>query len=360
MNRRTINLYFMRLYISNVVAIFAMVLALVYLVDLIELSRRGRFDGIDFATVAAISAYRVPAFLEQAFPFIVLFASIFTLVSLNRKMELVVARAAGISIWQILLPFLAGSLLLGVFATAVYSPLATVAQNWSADLETQFAGDRADDNANRTPWLRQSGNGVNSIIGAKAVSAGGSELGGVTAFVLNDNGIASERIDAPNATLGRGMWVLHQPVVTRVGFSPEQRASYSIPTTLLPEYIEQRLANPETISIWELPGKIEAARSLGYNADAFSMRLFTLLAKPALFMAMTLVAATVAVQYSRTGQSTATIIGGVAAGFVLYVATFLAQALGSSSVVPPAAAAWFPAMAAGLFGVTVLLHQEDG
>ena len=90
------------------------------------------------------------------------------------------------------------------------------------------------------------------------------------------------------------------------------------------------------------------------------MRLYTLLAKPALFMAMTLVAATVAVRYSRLGQSGPAIIGGVAAGFVLYVATFLAQALGSNSVVPPVAAAWFPVVAAGLFGITVLLHQEDG
>ena len=65
-------------------------------------------------------------------------------------------------------------------------------------------------------------------------------------------------------------------------------------------------------------------------------------------------------RYSRLGQSGPAIIGGVAAGFVLYVATFLAQALGSNSVVPPVAAAWFPVVAAGLFGITVLLHQGDG
>ncbi|UHD44442.1 LPS export ABC transporter permease LptG [Aureimonas altamirensis] len=360
MKRLTLNLYFMRLFMKSVFGTLAIVFALAYLVDLIELSRRGRFDDIGFGTLAAISAFRVPSFIEQAFPFVILFGSIFTLVTLNRRMELVVARAAGISIWQILLPLLAGSFLLGAAATALYNPLASLAQTRSAQIETMVAGDRADENADRAPWLRQHGGGISSIIGAKAVTDGGRELGGVTAFVLNDNGIVRERIDADRATLGDGVWMIDRPVVTVVGFPPESRPSYTLPTTLLPEYIEQRLADPSTISVWELPSKIDVARQLGYNADAFIMRLYTLLAKPALFMAMTLVAATVAVRYSRLGQSGPAIIGGVAAGFVLYVATFLAQALGSNSVVPPVAAAWFPVVAAGLFGITVLLHQEDG
>ena len=90
------------------------------------------------------------------------------------------------------------------------------------------------------------------------------------------------------------------------------------------------------------------------------MQYHTLVAQPALFIAMTLLAATVATRFSRTGQSGRTIAGGVMAGFVLYVVTFLAKALGSNDVVPPVMAAWFPVLAAGLSGVTILLHQEDG
>ena len=133
-----------------------------------------------------------------------------------------------------------------------------------------------------------------------------------------------------------------------------------LPTSLLPEYIEERIADPQAISIWDLPPKIEAARSLGYNASAFSMRFHTLIAMPALFVVMTLVAATVAVRYSRVGQSVPTIVGGIGAGFVLYVVSFLAQTLGANAVVPAVLAAWFPVVAAGLFGTTILLHQEDG
>ncbi|WP_062116055.1 LPS export ABC transporter permease LptG [Aureimonas sp. AU40] len=359
MKRSTINFYFLRRYLVSFISTLTAVFALTYLIDMIEVSRRGAAADVGFATIATISALRVPAFIEQAFPFIILFSSIFTLVTLNRKLELVIARAGGMSVWQILAPFAFGSFLIGLVAVGLYNPIAASAQAHSAKLQTAAAG-VVSQNSDRSPWLRQTGKGVESIIGAKAVSDGGATLGGVTAFIMREEGVVSERIDAGRAHLENGAWRIENPLVTRVGSPPVREDLVLLPTTLLPEFIEQRLANPDAISIWHLGSKIEVARSLGYNADAFAMRFHALLARPALFVAMTLVAATVAVRYTRLGQSSGTIVGGVAAGFVLYVVTFLAQALGSNSVIPAVVAAWFPVVAAGLFGTTILLHQEDG
>lgn len=359
MRRWTLNRYFFRLYVVSFLSTLVAVFALVYLIDMIEVSRRGQLDDFGFTTIAAISALRVPSFIEQAFPFIILFSSIFTLLSLNRRLELVVARAAGISVWQILGPFVFASLLLGLVAILLYNPLSAMAKAKSAEIEAELTSQGADE-SERTPWLRQNGDGIESIIGAKTIANNGLTLGGVTAFVLAEDGSVSERIDAPKATLTDGAWAIESPRVTRIGYSPEELDSIRLPTTLKPEYVEQRLADPEAIPIWQLGSKIEVARSLGYNAEEFSMHYNTLIAKPALFVAMTLLAGTVAVRFARTGQSGRTIVGGIAAGFVLYVVTFLAQALGSNAVVPPVVAAWFPVLAAGLVGVTILLHQEDG
>lgn len=358
--RTTLNGYFFRRYIVSFFSSILVVFALIYLIDMIEVSRRGRFAEVGFGTIALVSALRVPSFVEQAFPFIVLFSSIFTLLSLNKRLELVVARAAGVSAWQILTPFLVGSVLLGIAATLAYNPLAALAQAQSALIETSLASGETTPADNAPPWLRQTGEGVDSIIGAKSVANGGLRLGGVTAFILGPDGAVRERIDAPNAVLENKAWELSSPVLSRVGYAPKTLESYRLPTTLRPEYVEQKLADPQAIPIWDLYAKIEVAKSLGYNSEAFSMHFNTLIAKPALFVAMTLLAATVAMQFARTGQSTRTIVGGIAAGFVLYVVTFLAQALGSNAVVPPVIAAWFPVVAAGLFSVTILLHQEDG
>ncbi len=52
--------------------------------------------------------------------------------------------------------------------------------------------------------------------------------------------------------------------------------------------------------------------------------------------------------------------GGVIAGFVLYVGTKLVGDLGGAGLLSAAVAAWSPAIVGSMFGILVLLHQEDG
>jgi lipopolysaccharide export system permease protein len=60
------------------------------------------------------------------------------------------------------------------------------------------------------------------------------------------------------------------------------------------------------------------------------------------------------------GQSATMILGGVVAGFLLYVVTVLVKAFGDAGFVPPYVAAWLPVVVAMFFGVTFLLYKEDG
>jgi len=53
-------------------------------------------------------------------------------------------------------------------------------------------------------------------------------------------------------------------------------------------------------------------------------------------------------------------LGGVFAGFLLYVVSVLVKAFGVAGFVPTVVAAWFPVVVAMFFGVTFLLYKEDG
>jgi lipopolysaccharide export system permease protein len=54
------------------------------------------------------------------------------------------------------------------------------------------------------------------------------------------------------------------------------------------------------------------------------------------------------------------VLGGVAAGFVLYVATQLVEDLGAAGFLSTTVAAWSPAVVGSLLGTLALLYQEDG
>jgi lipopolysaccharide export system permease protein len=90
------------------------------------------------------------------------------------------------------------------------------------------------------------------------------------------------------------------------------------------------------------------------------MQFHSVMALPALLMVMTLIASTVTLKFIRFGQSGTMILGGILAGFMLYVVTVLVKAFGKAGIVSPELAAWFPVVVAFLFGISFLLHKEDG
>lgn len=179
-------------------------------------------------------------------------------------------------------------------------------------------------------------------------------------FSLDDKGDIVERRDARRAMLRDGYWELRRVTLRRNGEAAVTLATDRVATSLRPEIVQEQLARPETIPFFELPEKIEVARSLGLRAAAFAMHFHTLAALPALLVAMTLIAATVSMRFARMGQSATLIFGGIVAGFLLYVVSVLVKAFGSAGIVPPFLAAWLPVVLAVFFGVTFLLYKEDG
>jgi lipopolysaccharide export system permease protein len=122
----TLGRYFAARFARTVLGVFVTVFALVYTLDFVELRRAGESQGASTGLMAQLSLYRTPAVAEGVLPFAVLFGSMATLLQLSRKLELVVARAAGISAWQFLQPGIFVALALGALAVGVYNPVSGV------------------------------------------------------------------------------------------------------------------------------------------------------------------------------------------------------------------------------------------
>jgi lipopolysaccharide export system permease protein len=358
----TLGRYFFFRYLTITTWFFIGIFALVFLIDFTEFSSRtSGLPGFTVGIALAISALRVPMVMQQTVPFVALFAAMATLISLNRKYELVIARSAGISAWQFLLPACVGALLFGVLTVGLLNPLAAHGYSRSETLETALrSGNSNEVSAFSAPWIRQKTNGTDTIIGARAILNQGLELADAVFIDLDKDGEIVERKDAQRAFLRDGYWELNGVRVLRGSTDVERLDQARVPTNLKPEFVQERLARPETIPFLELPGKIEVARSFGLRANAFAMQFHSLLAMPLLLVAMTLIAATVSMRFARMGQSATMILGGVMAGFLLYVVSVLVKAFGNAGFMPPFIAAWSPVVIAMFFGVTFLLYKEDG
>ncbi len=360
---RTLGLYFARRFASSVAMIFFSCVALIMLVDFLEMARRtADREQVTTGLVALITLYRAPAFTEQLLPFAVLFGAIMTFVLLSRKLELVVARAVGLSVWQFIFPPILVAFLIGVFATCVFNPISADFKERANRMEGEIFGSASFmlSQGKSEFWVRQQSLDGQSIIQAAASQQGGRTLSGVVIFEFDNKDKLIERVEARTATLGDGAWILTDARVLVPGLDMQTYDTYLVATNLDPSQVQDSLVAPETVSFWQLPAAIRSAEQSGFGADRYRLQLQSLLARPFLLIAMVLIAAVVGLRVFRFGGVGQTILGGVAAGFLLYVGSKIAEDLGEAGIVHPVAAAWFPAVAGIFLGVLILLHREDG
>src|ERR1700683_4951209 len=114
----TLSRYFGKRFLAAVVGSFLGVVVLAAMIDYVELMRRGAdWPNATPWALAKISMFRVPQLTERIMPFAILVGAMSCYLTLSRRLELVVARAAGVSAWQFIAPAIIAAFLFGVVAS---------------------------------------------------------------------------------------------------------------------------------------------------------------------------------------------------------------------------------------------------
>jgi lipopolysaccharide export system permease protein len=335
-----------------------------FLLDYIELIRRGGTKVQ--ATVwllCEMAALKLPHTAQEVLPFAILFGTMLAFWRLTRNNELVVARAAGVSVWQFLTPALLVALLIGIVAVTVFNPIASFAEAAYEKLESHVLRTGSDplSLSDSGLWLRQSdASGNQIVIHSGKIAPQTLIFDPVTLFFFNDSTQFTSRVDAQSARLEKGDWLIENGIRWVPNEPPQPFTELRLATTLTARKIEESLASPETMSFWDLPGFISLLEQSGFPAQRHRLHFNVLLARPFLLGAMVLVAATFSLRMQRRGGAGLMIVGGVISGFLLYFLSDIVFAFGLSDKVPVTLAAWTPTGVSLIFGASMLLHLEDG
>jgi lipopolysaccharide export system permease protein len=361
---KTISAYIARQFCGWFCGVFAAMVIITFLLDYVELIRRGGSKlQATFSLLFQMAALKLPSTAQEVLPFAILFGTLLAFWRLTRNNELVIARAAGVSVWQFLTPAVLVALVIGVVAVTVFNPIASFTQAAYEKLEHRVLRQGSDQLSltNAGLWLRQSDPAGNQIIiHAGKIASQQSVLDPVTLFFFNASTQFVSRIDAAAARLENGDWVIEDGMRWRPNEPPQAFDELRLPTSLTPRKIEESFASPDTMSFWDLPGFISLLEESGFPAQRHRLYFNVLLARPLLLCAMVLVAATFSLRMQRRGGATLMVICGVISGFLLYFLSDIVFALGLSAKLPVALAAWTPTGVSLIFGVSMLLHLEDG
>jgi lipopolysaccharide export system permease protein len=348
-------------FLNAVLAVFVGAMSLVAMIDFLEMLRRTGDTDVPALLVGKITVFRLLFVTERIIPFAVLVGAMSCYLNLSRRLELVVARSAGISAWQFIAPALIVSLLIGTLVTTIYNPMSAILRERSVRLEESvFKNDEGIQSSGGSFWVRQRNDEGQAIISAKVSRRQGIELGGVSIFRYDEADHFRDRIEAKSAQLEDGYWRLESARIDASGTPPAQFDTYRLKTTLSPEQVRESFATPETVPFWQLSSYIQQAERAGLAAAAYRLQYYQLLMQPFYFASMVLLATAVSLRFFRFGGITKMFLGGLAGGFFLFVLAKITGDMSKVGLMPPLAAAALPTLLGSVTGLLALLYQEDG
>ncbi len=354
----TLGLYLSRVLGGRIVAATLVLLALGLSLDLIKAAD----ELVEVGGAWALLHYallRAPAMGAQILPLGVLVGALLAFLALARRSELTVMRAAGQSVFRLLVKLAPLAILLG----AVQHLLVDEGTAWSERaLAEAFSG------IAETP-LVQAGSRVTGRVGdaviiGELMTPGGAELAPLTVYALDDDGQVTGRIQAARAYWydseegGEGGWRLDG--VRRVGVTPDTAAPDLLwPTRLDPGVVRALASGAATATAREaseaLSGMVVATRSTSYYRTRLA-RAWSALLVPGV---MLLCAAFASFKSSRGpgGLSLAATGAVLGLGFVMIDGLF--GSFGQVGLVAAWVAAWMPAALFGIAAGWVLLLREE-
>lgn len=359
----TLSRYLAAAYAKAFLQLLAVLLGIVYLFDTVELLRRAaKFNDVPFTLVLQMGLFKLPEVGQIILPFAILFSALYTFWFLARRHELVIVRAAGLSVWQFLGPIIGVGLLIGLFHMTVINPIGALLISRYQVLESMYL--KAEDNTvfvgEQGLWLRQKTPTGGFVLHAQKVKMPEWKLTDVTVFTFSQKGDFVRRTDSKDAILQQGHWLFYDVTINAPGKAPVRVASEQLPTSLTVTEIEDSFSTPEQTPFWSLPSYIRTMEATGFDSRKLRIHFQTLLAQPLLFAAMIVLAATVSLKVARFQPTFLMIGGGVVIGFLVFFASSFLKALGASDQIPVGVAAWFPPIIALSLGISVILTTEDG
>jgi len=366
--------YIAKEFFYKFILLSAFVSAIIFVIDLSELLDSAQENFVPFIILLKIIVLHIPAWLESLFQFLILFATMFTLIKLSHNSEINVIKAGGISVWQFLSPIIVSSFAIGVFVVLIFNPFVALTSNKAQQLENKYFNNELEDFITSVNgiWLRQQylelENGKLKEKGDIVVRTGKvykeSMILKNVVFVYFDFDFQYlKRINAKKARLEDKMWVLKDVTVIREGEKSKYFENMLVPTNLDKKFILNTLKNKyesvENVPFWQLVTLIRTLEFSGFDVTKFKLHLFYLLVLPFLFVAMVLIASYFALDNIRNNKSLVMLTKGIVSGFFVYIVSNVFLQFGSVGKLSIFNAVWLPTLIYLLVGVMLIIRKED-
>jgi lipopolysaccharide export system permease protein len=294
--------------------------------------------------------YNLPSIITPSIPIAALIAALLSLGALSRHNEIIAMRSSGISLGRIVLPVLAGGLLIsaiGFINNELIMPTYVAKANYIRKVELEKKQQIVMFRRNKL-WLRGPDNSIANIA---FISPDRNVMFGLNIFKLNTDFTVRERIQAESLLWENKAWRLQKSMVyvqtgDAISARPADGEVYNIVET--PADLGMIVKSSEEMSFAELWDYVHRIKTSGYNAMREEMALYSKISFPFASLLMVMIATPLSLQRVRSGGAGKGIAIAVFISFAYWGLLSIGTALGRSGALPPLTASW---LANGLFSL---------
>ncbi|MBF0629131.1 MAG: LPS export ABC transporter permease LptG [Magnetococcales bacterium] len=334
-------------------------IGLFLLIDGIEgirrFSQKPNFHLMDFMLLILS---RIPNFLGMLIPAMVLLTTLMAMARLVRQNEITVMRASGVSLSGILLPWLAGGVIIALFHALLIGQIAPRTNQFARDFRDHLLDQQlAPAVKSEDFWLRDGAR----IIHASRVELQTATLREVTVFTFTTDHRLAARLEARTARHSEAGWRLLDGIDYRFLPEPEVRPfqERAWELALDPQRLSAEAPLPDMLTVFELQAIARQLEQEGYDALRYQVLLHRRFAAPVSVLIAILLAFPFALRLPRSGGALRSTLLGLLLGFALFVFGDLMAALGMGGRLPALLAAWAPNLFFGGIAGFLLFHLDS-
>lgn len=347
-----LTLYLSRVIASHVLAAVLVLLVLGLSLDLIQAADE-LVEAGGAGALLHYAALRAPAMGAQILPLGVLIGGLLAFLSLGRRSELTVMRAAGQSVFRLLARLIPLALVLGVAQHLLVDRGVAWSERALADA---FAG--IADTPASVEGSRVAGRVGNAVVIGRLADPKGTEIAPIMVYALDRQGQVTGRIEAEHAVWHEDGWQLTSS--RRVGETPASDTPDTLWSMALEPNTVRALASGQATatareSAAALSGFVIPTRSTAYYQTRLA-RAGAAALSPAI---MLLCAAFASFKGARGPGGLGLVAIGAVLGLGFVVVDGIFGSTGQIGLIPAWAAAWVPPALFGIAAGWILLMREE-
>ena len=304
-------------------------------------------------------AYKMPFVAMSMLPPAALISVILLFSGMQKRNEITVLKASGLSVLKLCLTILTASLFMvvGVFVfSETVVPYTSSKSNkvWSVDVEKRDPGLFYGQNE---IWYRSK----SAIYWIRQFDGKRKTMIHPTLYFFDDTFHLIRRVEARRAAWKQGTWLLEDGILLESKKDESFRASvfdtYALKIPETPETFMKGTKKPEEMSYWQLKRYAEMVGREGYNNKRYLVDMHIKVAFPFILPVLLMIGMPLALRVKRGGTPLAVSLG-MAVSFLYLLTLGISRSLGLSGVLSPLLSAWIANLLFCLVGVYLMIQME--